>query len=74
MIGGESLSNELSELIKKGEISLTRINESVKRIMKQKFQLGLFDNPYLDLKVLNVFNNQENLNKGIEAQKNHLFF
>ena len=37
MIGGESLSNELSELIKKGEISLTRINESVKRIMKQKF-------------------------------------
>ena len=72
MIGGESLSNELSELIKKGEISLTRINESVKRIMKQKFQLGLFDNPYLDLKVLSVFNNQENLNKGIEAQKKSL--
>ena len=29
MIGGESLSNELSELLKKGEISLARINESV---------------------------------------------
>ena len=40
--------------------------------MKQKFQLGLFDNPYLDLKALNVFNNQENLNKGIEAQKKSL--
>ena len=59
-------------LIKKDEISLTRIDESVKRIMKQKFQLGLFDNPYLDLKALNVFNNEENLNKGFEAQKKSL--
>ena len=72
MIGGESLSNELSELVNKDEISLTRIDESVKRIMKQKFQLGLFDNPYLNIDVLKVFNNQENQNKGIEAQKKSL--
>jgi len=26
----------------------TRIDESVRRLLKQKFQLGLFDNPYID--------------------------
>jgi beta-glucosidase len=52
MIGGESLTNNLVELIKTGIISEKRIDESLKRIMKQKFQLGLFDNPYIKLSSL----------------------
>jgi len=34
------------ELVKEGRITEARINESVKRILKLKFELGLFANPY----------------------------
>ena len=72
LIGGESLSIELSRLIKDGEISEDIIDESLRKIMKQKFQLGLFDNPYLNDKGLSIYNNEYNKNKGIEAQKRSL--
>ncbi len=36
----------MKELIDEGEISIERIDESVRRILKLKFDLGLFDNPY----------------------------
>jgi beta-glucosidase len=36
----------LQELVKEGKVSLATIDESVRRILKVKFQLGLFDNPY----------------------------
>jgi beta-glucosidase len=72
MIGGESLTNNLVELIKTGIISEKRIDESLKRIMKQKFQLGLFDNPYIKLSSLKNLDNKKFINKGIEAQKKSL--
>ena len=72
MIGGEVLSIELGELIKSRKISENRIDESLKRIFKQKFKLGLFDNPYLNEKGLKIFNNPLNIEKGIEAQKKSL--
>ncbi len=36
----------LVELVKEGQVSEARINEAVKRILKLKYELGLFDNPY----------------------------
>ena len=42
LIGGENLTNELVQLIESGQILESRIDQSVYRIMKQKFQLGLF--------------------------------
>ena len=54
MIGGENLTEELANLIKEGRIKESRINLSLKRIFKQKFKLGLFDNPYLERKFINV--------------------
>lgn len=36
----------LAELVKAGKISEETINESVRRILRIKFMLGLFDNPY----------------------------
>ncbi|KXX70565.1 glycoside hydrolase family 3 N-terminal domain-containing protein [Flammeovirga sp. SJP92] len=38
------------ELVKEGEISEERINESVRRILQMKIELGLFENPYTDYK------------------------
>lgn len=38
----------LMELVQEGKISESRINQSVKRILRWKFKLGIFDNPYTD--------------------------
>ncbi|MCC7245158.1 MAG: glycoside hydrolase family 3 C-terminal domain-containing protein [Saprospiraceae bacterium] len=53
--GGEACPEHIVSLVKKGVISEARIDESVRRILKQKFQLGLFDNPFPD--VANVSKN-----------------
>ena len=72
MIGGESLSEELVELILKGKIEEKRIDQSLKRIMRQKFQLGLFDNPYLTKENLKILDNKISIEKGKEAQRKAL--
>lgn len=36
----------LGELIKEGKVSEDRLDEAVRRILRIKFKLGLFDNPY----------------------------
>lgn len=46
--GGEDKPELIIELVKNGEISEERIDESIRRILKDKFTLGLFDNPYVD--------------------------
>jgi beta-glucosidase len=40
-----SFYNYLIELVKEGKVPLSRINESVKRILKVKYELGLFESP-----------------------------
>ena len=46
--GGESSPELIIELVKNGDLSEARIDQSVRRILKDKFVLGLFDDPYLD--------------------------
>ena len=46
--GGEADPSLVLELVESGEISEERLDVSVKRIMRDKFRLGLFDDPYLD--------------------------
>ncbi|MBX9853000.1 MAG: glycoside hydrolase family 3 C-terminal domain-containing protein [Cytophagaceae bacterium] len=41
-----SFCEHVIALVKEGRISEERINQSVRRILKLKFDLGLFDNPY----------------------------
>ena len=72
MIGGESLTNELVNLIRLGIISEQRIDQSLRRIMKEKFNLGLFDNPFINLESLNTLDNDFFIKQGIEAQKKSL--
>ena len=47
--GGENCPEVVVQLVKDGKISEKRIDESVKRLLRQKFQLGLFDDPYVDV-------------------------
>ncbi|AGC77493.1 periplasmic beta-glucosidase [Nonlabens dokdonensis DSW-6] len=38
--------NELAGLVKSGKVDIKTIDDAVKRILKVKFELGLFDDPY----------------------------
>jgi beta-glucosidase len=69
MFGGEALPNVLVELVKEGKITEKRIDVSVRRILREKFRLGLFDHPYLDPAGVKVINNASFAAKGIEAQQ-----
>lgn len=47
--GGEMQTAKLVKLVEEGKISERRIDESVRRLMRQKFILGLFDQPFVDM-------------------------
>ena len=72
MFGGEALPNLVIELVKEGKISEKRIDSSMRRILKEKFRLGLFDHAYLDPAGVKVINNASFAAKGIEAQQKSL--
>ncbi len=47
--GGESRPELIVQLLKEGKVTEARIDQSVRRLLRQKFELGLFDNPYVDV-------------------------
>ena len=46
--GGEFCPELVVDLVRDGRIPESRIDESVRRLLRDKFRLGLFDNPYVD--------------------------
>lgn len=46
--GGEACPELIVELVRSGQVLESRLDISVRRLLKEKFILGLFDNPYLD--------------------------
>lgn len=72
MLGGEALPDVLVQLVKAGTISEKRIDSSVRRILREKFKLGLFDKPYIDNADLVKLNAKSFAEKGIEAQQKSL--
>lgn len=68
--GGENCAEHVVNLVKSGKLTEERIDESVRRLLRQKFQLGLFDNPFVDLnKVDEVLENKEFKASGEAAQR-----
>jgi beta-glucosidase len=47
-IGGTGEADMIVTAVRDGLLTEARIDESVRRVMMLKFQLGLFDNPYVD--------------------------
>ncbi len=47
--GGEACPELVIELVRSGQVSEARIDDSARRILRDKFRLGLFDNPYVDV-------------------------
>ena len=46
--GGEACPEVIVELVRSGRIREERIDQSIRRLLREKFRLGLFDNPYVD--------------------------
>lgn len=68
--GGNMNIDELLELVGEGKISETRINESARRLLRAKFKMGLFDNPFVDPeKAEQIVGNKEFVEKGKLAQR-----
>ena len=71
--GGENIPEVVVKLVKDGKLNEQRINESVKRLLRQKFELGLFDNPFIDSsRAAQVVGNPEFMKAGEEAQRRAL--
>jgi beta-glucosidase len=68
--GGEMIPEMLVRLVKEGKISEARIDTSVRRLLKLKFELGLFDNPFTDVDhAVKTIGNSEFMAAGAEAQR-----
>ncbi len=49
LFSGSADPTPLLETVKKGLVSEDRINQSVTRLLREKFELGLFENPYVNV-------------------------
>jgi beta-glucosidase len=59
-----SYINNLSKLVKDGKIKVDLINDAVRRILRKKFEMGLFDDPFKfcdTVREQQQWNNTENL-------------
>ncbi len=71
--GGESIPEMLVEIVNDGVLSEARLDVSVRRLLRDKFRLGLFDDPYLNIEAVGkVVGKAEFVAKGIGAQQKSL--
>lgn len=69
MFGGEATPEWIIDLVNEGQFSEERLDLSVGRILRDKFRLGLFDDPYLKANDLSIFENNAIRKLGEEAQR-----
>ena len=67
--GGEACPEVVVDLVRSGRIDEARIDASVRRLLRDKFRLGLFDDPYVDPQAAaDVVGQTEFLDRGHKAQ------
>ena len=68
--GGENCPEIVVQLVKSGKLTEARIDSSARRLLRQKFELGLFDHPFVDeSKVGQVVGNEESMKAGEASQR-----
>ena len=68
-VGGTEESNAIVEDVHNGSIPEARVREAAARILLQKFQLGLFEQPYVDeKKAAAIAGNKQFVHEGQTAQ------
>lgn len=70
---GPEWQSAVVELVREGKITEERINESVRRILRTKFQLGLFEHPYVTEKQRDrIINDPVHKATALEATRNSI--
>lgn len=69
LFGGEYGVDLVVELVKEGSLSEERLDISVRRLLRDKFTLGLFDDPFVDPDKTDIVGNPTFVEKGKEAQR-----
>ncbi|WP_156786444.1 glycoside hydrolase family 3 protein [Microterricola viridarii] len=68
--GGEDVPELLIEIVRSGDVSEARIDESARRLLREKFRLGLFDAPLVDVaNAVRTVGNEEFRAAGAAAQR-----
>lgn len=62
-----SFCTYLKELVEEGEVPMSRIDDAVARVLRLKYRLGLFDNPYWDITEYTKFGSQEHAADALRA-------
>lgn len=69
-LGMSVYGNQLGEAVKKGDLSLKVLDQSVSRILRLKLKMGLFDNPFVDEKeALEIVANSNHLELAREVAR-----
>ena len=67
--GGDFKPEMLAGLVRAGSVSVDRLDASVRRLLKEKFRLGLFDDPFVDAdRAERIVGGAETRAEGIAAQ------
>jgi len=64
---GHIYSEHLAQLIKSGKVKEKTLDDAVRNILRLKFRMGLFDNPYADVNKSGAFYTEDNLAKAKQA-------
>lgn len=68
--GGENRPELVVQLVEEGKLSEQRIDESVRRLLRVKFGLGLFDDPFVDeAAVAAIFSDPDSRALGLLSQQ-----
>ena len=68
----ELFQNGLKEGVKNNSVSMFRIDDAVRRILRQKFRLGLFENPFPDTTLVAKIGSKEHRNIAKQAVRESL--
>ncbi len=62
----------LKELVEEGEVPISRIDDAVRRVLRMKYRLNLFQKPYVDLKDYPLFGGKEHAAVALQAAEESL--
>lgn len=62
-----SFCDYLKELVEEGEVPMSRIDDAVARVLRLKYRLGLFENPYWDIEEYDQFGSKTFADAALQA-------
>ncbi len=69
-LSGFNVNRTITDLVKSGLVTEARVNEAARRLLKEQFQLGLFENPYVNAsQATATVGKNEFRSKGLDVQR-----